>query len=229
MKVRAMNVFGMTVLAGRHLSVLALGVALGVAAAPAAWAQIGSGPVGTTGKAGRTATAPVKPPEPPPDAIPGSKPREAAAPATRPAGDMQPTDALFDSINRGDITAARDALSRGADLNGVNILGMTPMELSVDLGRNDISFLLLSMRGEDSGRGSRALGRDTPPASSAATALAGGKPARPGKAASNQTAHAANSIIPPRQVAAPKLFANDGGTPLPNAGFLGFDSRSASN
>jgi hypothetical protein len=241
MKVRGMNVFGMTVLAGRHLSVLALGVALSVAAAPAAWAQIGSGPVGTTGKAGRGSSAPVKPPEPAPDAIPGSKPREAAAPATKPAGDMQPTDALFDSINRGDIASARDALNRGADLNGVNILGMTPMELSVDLGRNDISFLLLSMRGEDSGRGSRALGRDTPPAPSGATArsgattrsgataLAAGKPARPGKAASNKAAQAANTIIPAKPVASPKLFANDGGTPLPNAGFLGFDSRSASN
>jgi ankyrin repeat protein len=73
---------------------------------------------------------------------------------------MPPTDALFDAINRGDIAAARDALNRGADLNGVNVLGMTPMELSVDLGRNDISFLLLSMRGEDGGRGSRAVAHD---------------------------------------------------------------------
>ncbi len=47
---------------------------------------------------------------------------------------------------------ARDAISRGADLNGHNILGMIPMELSVDLGRNDISFLLLSMRSGDGGR-----------------------------------------------------------------------------
>ena len=65
---------------------------------------------------------------------------------------MEPTDALFDAINRGDIGSARDAISRGADLHGQNILGMTPMELSVDLGRNDISFLLLSMRGADDGR-----------------------------------------------------------------------------
>ena len=37
------------------------------------------------------------------------------------AGDLQPTDALFDAINRGDIAAARDALNRGADLNGVPV------------------------------------------------------------------------------------------------------------
>ena len=62
---------------------------------------------------------------------------------------MEPNEALFDAINRGDIGAARDAISRGADLQGHNILGMTPLELSVDLGRNDISFLLLSMRAGD--------------------------------------------------------------------------------
>jgi hypothetical protein len=136
---------------------------------------------------------------------------------------MPPTEALFDSINRGDIAAARDALNRGADLNGVNILGMTPMELSVDLGRNDISFLLLSMRGEDSGRGSRAVGRDlvAPPERRTAQAP---QPQAPAKARpSTEKPAAAKSI------ATPKLFANDGGTPMPGAGFLGFDSRPASN
>jgi ankyrin repeat protein len=137
---------------------------------------------------------------------------------------MQPTDALFDAINRGDVAAARDALNRGADMNGVNILGMTPMELSVDLGRNDISFLLLSMRGEDTNRGSRALGRDTPPSAPVSKTAHAAKPAGPGKAA-----QMANTPVASRPVATPKLFANDGGTPLPSAGFLGFDSRSASN
>jgi hypothetical protein len=229
MKVWAMNVFGATVFTGRRLSLMVVGVTLGVAASSGAWAQIGSGPVGTTGRAGRVANTPQKAPEPPPDAIPGSKPRESAAPATKPVGDMQPTDALFDAINRGDIASARDALSRGADLNGVNILGMTPMELSVDLGRNDISFLLLSMRGEDAGRGSRAIGRDAPPPVTSGKTARAGKPTGPGKVAPIKAAQGGNTIIPPRPLATPKLFANDGGTPLPNAGFLGFDSRSASN
>src|SRR3954470_1592568 len=96
----------------------------------------------------------VDPPAPPlPPALPGAKTNaNAVAPANRIPTDMQPTEALFDSINRGDIAAARDAISRGADLGGRNLLGMTPMELSVDLGRNEISFLLLSMRGGDSQR-----------------------------------------------------------------------------
>ena len=85
------------------------------------------------------------------------------APATMTPAEMEPNDELFDAINRGDIAAARDAISRGADLSGRNVLGMTPMELSVDLGRNDISFLLLSMRGGDKGGPPRATIATTQP------------------------------------------------------------------
>jgi hypothetical protein len=225
-----MNVFAMTACRSRRLSALAFGVTLSLVASSAAWAQLGSGPIGTTGHAGRVPNAPEKAPEPSPEAIPGAKPREPAAPALHPAGDMQPTDALFDAINRGDIAAARDALNRGAELNGVNILGMTPMELSVDLGRNDISFLLLSMRGEDGGRSARPVGRDAPPPLPAGKTAHSGKGAKvaSGKAGPGKAAQA-NSIIPAKPIATPKLFANDGGTPLPSAGFLGFDSRAAAN
>ena len=60
---------------------------------------------------------------------------------------MSPNDMLFDAINRGDAGDAREALARGADLGAHNVLGMTPVDLSVDLSRNDITFLLLSLRG----------------------------------------------------------------------------------
>ena len=143
--------------------------------------------------------------------------RDPAAPATRAVTDMQPTDALFDAINRGDIASARDALNRGADLNGVNVLGLTPMELSVDLGRNDISFLLLSMRGEDSGRGSRSVGRDGPAGSAPRP-----QSPRSGTRLKSQPPAPSQATTASRP-ATPKLFANDGGTPLPSAGFLGFD------
>jgi hypothetical protein len=135
---------------------------------------------------------------------------------------MAPNDALFDAINRGDIASARDALNRGADLRAVNILGMTPMELSVDLGRNDISFLLLSMRGEG--------GSERPPVAVAKAAPAK-KPEVAVKTAS--AARQATAVKPvsvaQKPVQAPKLFANDGGTPRPDAGFLGFDPHSATN
>jgi hypothetical protein len=211
----------MNKIAGRRLSSLSLGVALSTAVASAGWAQMPMANPGTSSIGHRTATqnAQEKPPDASPDAVPGAKARAPAAPASKAAIDLPPTDALFDAINRGDIAAARDALNRGADLNGVNILGMTPMELSVDLGRNDISFLLLSMRGEDAGRGSRVDARDTTPAA---------KPKK-GTEVARRGAPAKPVPVAAKPVATPKLFANDGGAPVPNAGFLGFDPRGATN
>jgi len=204
---------------------LALGAVLSAATPSIVWAQLSSPvPGGGSPTSRMQSRAPEKPPLPAPDAVPGAKARAPAAPSTHSAGDLQPTEALFDAINRGDIASARDALNRGADLDGVNILGMTPMELSVDLGRNDISFLLLSMRGEDSGRGSRAVGRDD---------AAGGKPVKANapvrNAAESKAARTNVAELPvaTRPIVAPKLFANDGGTALPSVGFLGFDSGSA--
>jgi ankyrin repeat protein len=153
---------------------------------------------------------------PAPPALPGASSRaDTVAPATRLPTDMSPNDALFDAINRGDIAAARDALSRGADLSAQNLLGMTPMELSVDLGRNDISFLLLSYRGDTSSGATAATAQDQ-------TA----SPAKPTKAAGAKAAKN-EKVVPVKAIApvapqTPRLFANDGGTPVPNAGFLGF-------
>ncbi len=88
-----------------------------------------------------------KPQEPPP-AIPGAQPDAdaAVAPADKLAAEMSPNDALFDAISRGDLAAAKDALNRGAQLDAHNVLGQTPIDSSIDLDRNDITFLLLSMR-----------------------------------------------------------------------------------
>lgn len=161
---------------------------------------------------------------PQPPALPGAVSSGGAAPATKIPLDMSPNDALFDAINRGDVAAARDALGRGADLRAHNILGMTPMEVSVDLGRNDISFLLLSYRGSDQSNGRQ------PPAAVTAVAV---QPAAPTKAAPAKTAQR-NPIVPVKAVVpapmpaapqTPRLFANDGGAPVPSAGFLGFGSQ----
>jgi len=158
--------------------------------------------------------AETKKPEAPPDALPGAAARsDRVAPAQGPAI-VDPTEALFDAINRGDLASAKDAIDRGADLDGHSVLGMTPLDQSVDLGRNDITFLLLSLRNGDT-----KLTRRTPAATTAATA----KPAR-GQANAAARAPAAS---PAKQTApaAPRLFAGDGGTPNPSAGFLGFDTR----
>jgi hypothetical protein len=154
------------------------------------------------------------PKEAPPPALPGAASNAAgAAPATTAPADMEPTDALFDAINRGDIATARDAINRGADLNGRNVLGMTPMELSVDLGRNDISFLLLSMRGGDEGGPPRATIATTQP-----------KPGKQAKASKPALATKVTATAQPVPSQTARLFSGDGGTPVPTAGFLGFDS-----
>jgi hypothetical protein len=151
-----------------------------------------------------------KPAEPPPPAVPGSRVgQEVVAPADRSAADLQPNDALFDAINRGDLAAARDAVNRGADLNARNVLGMTPLDLSIDLGRNNISFLLLSLRPApaDDDHAEAKTAASTPPAPPKAQLAA--HRAQPAKA--SPATHAA------------RFASGDGGRPIPNAGFLGFD------
>ncbi len=183
--------------------------ALLAAAPPLAQAQPMFDQIGKGGKP----TAPAPKTAPPP-ALPGAESGGSAAPASRSPNDMEPTDALFDAINRGDINAARDAISRGADLHGQSVLGMTPLELSVDLGRNDISFMLLSMRGGDDDK-----------ARQGAVAQAGAKPvpAKHVKQAAGRPS-AKVSVASPAPAQAARLFSGDGGTPNPNAGFLGFDT-----
>jgi len=142
-----------------------------------------------------------KPQEPPP-AIPGAQPDEnaAVAPADKLAAEMSPNDALFDSISRGDLAAAKDALNRGAQLDAHNVLGQTPIDASIDLDRNDITFLLLSMR--------PAVGAGQPEAVAAATPARGRKG---GKSVVEASASA-------RGV---QLSANRG-QPNPSVGFIGF-------
>jgi len=148
-----------------------------------------------------------KPVEPPP-AIPGAQPDEDAAviPSDRVAAEMSPNDALFDAISRGDLAAAKDALNRGAQLDAHNVLGQTPTDASIDLDRNDITFLLLSMRG--------AVGSTAPARTAAATQAAtsrrkgGHQPVIQASAQSGQrTMH---------------QLSADRGTPNPAVGFIGF-------
>jgi hypothetical protein len=210
------------------LRILALTAALVALGAPACWAQIGGPAItgnGIPGMNGQGVGPVVNPAtaeeaarnkntrQAPPPALPGAKsdPSKVAAPTKLPT-DMNPTDALFDAINRGDITVARDAINRGADLDGHNVLGMTPMELSIDLSRNDISFLLLSMRGGGDS------GASAPKQNAKAGASA--KPVR--EVRMKVTAPVKATAPPPPRVA--RLFSGDGGTPVPASGFLGFDS-----
>ena len=171
--------------------------------------------------------------EPSPAAVPGARAEPSVvAPADRASADMPPTEALFDAINRGDTVAAREAIGRGADIHGKNVLGLTPLEQSVDLGRNDISFLLLSLRGGagfNTNGGQRDTAQTSPdPASPASTRAQRQADAR--EAAKARRQQLAEERAARRTPAAPavshnaRLFAGDGGAPVPQAGFLGFDS-----
>ncbi len=188
----------------------------------------GGGGTGTVNNLGPSAQRvlrgdnnPAKPQVAPAPVLPGTKASpEAAAPTASPT-DMSPTEALFDAINRGDLPAAREAVNRGAELRGENVLGLSPLELSVDLGRNDISFMLLSMRGEDaSSRATARRGSDQRAVVQADAVLRG---ARAPRANARSRATAISAEVPDEPVVeSPRFYSGDGGAPIPAAGFLGF-------
>ena len=161
----------------------------------------------------------ARPPRPP--ALPGLAARRAPEPI--PADEstnLSPTPALFDAITRGDLAAARDAVNRGADLNGRNALGLTPVDWAVDQGRNDILFYLLSARGMAGSSG---------PTSARSAAAARAEQERAERAAQQEALRlsrqaAAQGARAPSVSVKPRLFANDGGAARLEAGFLGFDA-----
>lgn len=188
-----------------------LGLGLVAITAGPAWAQMGMG-----GQI-RPVVQPDAKPNPDADratnALPGATPGRGARPADKSTTDLAPNTALFDAINRGDIGEARDAVNRGADIHAMNVLGMTPIELSVDLSRNDITFFLMSLRGASSGGMSA---KQVAKAAAEAPVLATKRLAR--------TARAAVPRHAPAPAPAPRQFAvsADPGQPDPQAGFLGF-------
>ena len=159
-----------------------------------------------------------------PPALPGARASSgSAALPDRPTSDMAPTEALFDGINRGDIGTVRDALARGADIGVQNVLGLTPIDLSVDLGRNEITFLLLSMRGAVSASGPNPRGGPAParpgarPTPATRAAAAEMRPRTPIRAVASE------SEAPVSRQPAGRQYSNrDPGAPAPQAGFLGF-------
>ena len=208
--------------------------ALAVLAATPALAQV-SDPANTPG-APSTRAQRQAPREKAPPALPGARAEpDTIAPPSRNAPDLPPTEALFDSINRGDLAMAKDAINRGADIHGKNVLGLSPLELSVDLGRNQISFLLLSLRGNAGYTTSRGPvpAAGTPPSPGGETRaerLAAQRAERQERLEAARTERASRTAAaadtaPPPAAQTPRLFSGGGGAPIPQAGFLGFDSN----
>ena len=163
----------------------------------------------------RPPSAEPRAPAAPAPALPGLAARRAPAPIPGdPAANLSPNASLFDAIARGDLTAARDAVARGADVDARNALGLTALDAAVDQGRNEIVFYLLSAR--DNSRS----GSAEPPPARAATAP-------PPPAARIPRREAAPLNTPPVALAQPRgaaLWAGNGGAPQPEIGFLGFDA-----
>ncbi|NKE44369.1 ankyrin repeat domain-containing protein [Roseomonas frigidaquae] len=157
-------------------------------------------------------------------ALPGLAARRAPAPipADAAAAGLSPNAALFDAIARGDLPAARDAVSRGANIESRNALGLSPLDAAVDQGRNEIAFYLLSAR--DRTRGSAPPPPSVPGQPSPAAAIAASLAAAPPPAAARSRAP---MNTPPTLAAEPvgaQLWAGNGGAARPELGFLGFDA-----
>ncbi len=162
---------------------------------------------------------------PPPTALPGLTARGSIEPIPAdPNANLAPTPALFDAINRGDLFAARDAVARGADPDATNVLGLTPLDASVDQGRNDIMFFLLSVRGGRPTGGPTEATQNafrSQPALPQAAARAGRTPRTPTDASAIVAAPRSSAEALP---AGSRLWAGDGGAAKPEVGFLGFDA-----
>ena len=195
----------------RFASMLACLVLAGVGSLPGlALAQadaLGGSGLGAGTNRRTPSVLPTKTPAPP--ALPGAQSGGPGAQSGRVALDMPPTEALFEGVNRGDIETVRDALSRGAELNAQNILGITATELAIDLGRNDIAFLLLSMRNAEKPRAGQRQG------TTRTTQAPAPRPVQPTQ----------RVAVSRNQPTVQRSFPNDPGTPAPSAGFLGFDER----
>lgn len=141
----------------------------------------------------------------PPAALPGAQ--SNGEDNSHASGDMEPTAALFDAVNRGSLGAAKEAVNRGADMGGHNALGQTPLDLAIDLNRNNIIFYLLAMRNLE-GSPSDVV---TSVASSGVRVENGSGRMDVGGSAGRNTAASLS-----------QRYDSSGGTPQPTAGFLGF-------
>lgn len=169
-----------------------------------------------TGDGGPTSPQPHAPaPDIAPPALPGAgdQPGLATVPQVAKPVSGDPTTALFAAVNSGNYSAAQDAISRGADPNAQNDLGETPLDLSIALNHNNITFMLLSARNE--GGADASAGEDlsaVPQPAAAAAAPAG-----------NASHHIYQAAAGPAPAPPPRTTpGNDPGIPNPQAGFLGF-------
>lgn len=183
---------------------------------PANAQMAGAGPGNGLGPIGGIPQPRHEAPAEAPPGLPGasSAGNISAGPVADAGGD--PTTLLFKAINHGDYGQARAAVSRGANLAARNALGETPIELSVELNRNRITFMLLSARAEE-------VPAATMAAAQAPVRSAVKRSARPTVRAIGKSSMMVKAAGRPATSSA--RVAHDTGRPDANAGFLGFGGQ----
>ena len=199
----------------RDLLLAAIGLAAALAVVPPRHSACGTcmsngsnhAALRTGGRSGRRQVRDL-----PPNALPGTQAHKRSGDALQPAqrGDVAERCAVRCHQSGRHRRCARRR-NRGADFDATNVLGLTPIDLSVDLGRNDITMFLLSLRGADKSTNRlppRRRTRRRSPCSAVAARRA---------AAASRGGHA-------RPVSGPTRARSsaDPGTPTRPPGFLGF-------
>ena len=165
----------------------------------------------------------VETPVAPPPALPGATGGSEIAPGASAIDNENPTKVLFSAINHGAYAEARAAVSRGADLEAHNALGETPVELSIDLGRNNITFMLLSVMHEEGSYLAQPVEDATiPPVS---TLVHNGPAGRDTARKSGRQTTGKLEATASQVVLAPLPPSNPPGLAAPQRGFFGFGNQ----
>jgi hypothetical protein len=178
-------------------------------------------------------------PEPSVPGLPGAHSARVINKGSINADLLSPNDELFDAIDRGDTIAARDAIARGAELNATNAVGQTPIDESVALGRNEITFLLVTLlhaggssitdaQGPMAMPPPNTLGLSNKDEHAVSTPVSFFGSQRPATTRHKTHFYASTAASSPEAPAAPAAaapsFSDTPGSPVPAAGFVGFGS-----
>ena len=182
--------------------------------------------------------------------LPGARPSNVLNKGIINSDLLSPNDQLFDAIDRGDTRAARDAIARGAELGATNAVGQTPIDESVSLGRNEITFLLVTLlhaggsnitdaQGPMAMPPPNTLGLSNKDERAVSTPVSFFGQAKPGVATPRgatrhktryyERAAESRTVAPAASPSAAETAgtaAETTGTPVPAAGFVGFGSSS---
>jgi hypothetical protein len=201
----------------KKMILLAPLLAAGLCVSPAL-AQIAPGTSNLTGGGAPTPRAEAAPDIAPP-ALPGADVTGgiATAPKVKKANSGDPTVDLFASINKGDFAGAQDAIGRGADLTAHDALGETPLDLSIALNQNNITFLILATLEEGGGSPSG------PPVSVSSAAAA--KPVVKPKTHTVQVKEQTTPVAKPEASTPAPVYGSDSGQPNVSVGYLGFGQK----